>query len=90
MNAVKGTTSITEVAKIVFPVSKEQLRLCEDATSLLDKKLRFERLRKRLKYYMAGLGIVGFVSYEYYSHQSFVPITNRKHFVVVAGALPQE
>ena len=87
---MKGTTSITEVAKVVFPVSKEQLRLCEDALSRLDKQMRFERLRKRLKFYMAGLGLVGFVSYEYYSHQSFVPITNRKHFVVGAGALPQE
>lgn len=90
MNAVKGTSSITEVAKSVFPVSKEELCRCKYASSYVDKQIRFERLRKRCKYYLIGVGLAGLVSYEYCSHRSFVPITNRKHFVVVTGAFPQE
>lgn len=43
---------------------------------------RDQRFRKRLKFYVAVLLIAGVVSYEYHSHQSIVPITNRKHFVV--------
>lgn len=49
----------------------------------IEEKFHLKRIRKRLGIYASCLAFVGFVSYEYHNHLSYVPITNRKHFVVL-------